>query len=100
MHVKPKDREVLEQLASRYVWWKTPAQALEMPERVVAQVMDIGDYDDVQTLAKQLGDDVLRDVLAHAQAGQFGERSWAYWHLRLGLAPIDRMPPMPARKFT
>ena len=51
----------------------------------MAQVMDIGDYLDVQELAKAVGEDALREVIVHAQAGQFNERSWAYWNYRLGL---------------
>ena len=68
------------------------------PERIIAQVMDIGDYEDVQTLASQLGDEMLRQVLTHAEAGQFSERSWAYWHYRLGLADLDQIPPLPVRR--
>ena len=70
-----------------------------MPERVIAQVMNIGDYADVQTLAAQIGDEVLRNVLTHAEAGQFNQRSWAYWHYRLGLADVDQVPALPTRKF-
>lgn len=70
-----------------------------MPERVIAQVMNIGDYADVQALVTQVGDAVLRRVLSHAQAGQFNERSWAYWHYRLGLAQLDQVPPLPVRTF-
>jgi hypothetical protein len=44
---------VLRGLAAKYIWWKAPDEALLYPERVVAQVMDIGDYDDVQMLAAQ-----------------------------------------------
>jgi hypothetical protein len=61
--------------------------------------MNIGDYADVVQLVRQVGDDVLREVIAHAQAGQFGQRSWAYWHYRLGLASVDHVPPMPLRTF-
>ena len=93
------DRDSLKHLASKYVWWKTPDEAVEMPERVMAQVMDIGDYADVQQLAHQVGDEVLREVLTHAQAGQFNQRSWAYWHYRLGLADADQVPPLPLRRF-
>ena len=93
------DRDALKRLASKYVWWKTPDEAVAMPDRVIAQVMNIGDYADVQTLVHQVGDDVLRDVLTHAPAGQFGERFWAYWNYRLGLASVDHVPPMPARRF-
>ncbi len=93
------DQEALKRLAGKYIWWKTPEEAVTMPERVVAQVMNIGDYDDVQVLAHQVGDEYLRDVLGHAQIGQFSERSWVYWHYRLGLAGPGQVPPLPARRF-
>ncbi len=38
----------LEAFATRYVWWQAPAEALTFPARVIAQVMDIGDWEDVQ----------------------------------------------------
>ena len=93
------DRDALKLLAGKYVWWKTPDEAVRMPERVIAQVMNIGDYADVQALASHIGDDVLRKVLIHAEAGQFSDRSWAYWHYRLGLAAVDQVPPIPVRRF-
>lgn len=92
-------QESLKPLASKYIWWKTPEEAVVMPERVIAQVMNIGDYSDVQALASQVGDEVLRDVLTHAEAGQFNERSWAYWHYRLGLSSVDHVPVLPVRRF-
>jgi len=93
------NQELLKPFASKYIWWKTPEEAVAIPGRVIAQVMNIGDYADVQALVAQVGDAVLRDVLAHAEAGQFNERSWAYWHYRLGLSSVDHVPPLPARKF-
>lgn len=91
--------ERLKTLASKYIWWKTPDEAVVMPERVIAQVMNIGDYFDVQSLASQVGDDVLRAVLTQAEAGQFNERSWAYWHYRLELCNVDQVPALPVRRF-
>lgn len=99
MPLKKPDQEALKPFAKKYVWWKTPDEAVEMPQRVIAQIMDIGDYEDVQTLVKQVGDDTLRSVIAHAQAGQFSPRSWAYWHYRLHLATLDNLPAMPVRRF-
>jgi hypothetical protein len=93
------EAEALKPLASKYIWWKSPDEAVGMPERVVAQVMNIGDYADVQVLAKLAGDDVLREVLCHAEAGQFNARSWSYWHYRLGLADVDDVPELPRRRF-
>lgn len=92
-------REALKDLARKYVWWKSPDDAVAMPERVIAQVMNIGDYDDVQALASEVGEEVLREVLLHAEAGQFDERSWTYWHYRLGLAEVGEVPPLPVRRF-
>ena len=97
--MSPAEIHELKQLAAKYVWWKTPDDAVRLPDRVIAQVMNIGDYADVQQLVHQVGDDVLRDVIAHAQAGQFGQRSWVYWNYRLGLASVDHVPPMPLRRF-
>lgn len=93
------NQESLRPFASKYIWWKTPEEAVVMPERVIAQVMNIGDYSDVQSLVSQVGDDVLREVLTHAEAGQFNERSWAYWHYRLEMSDLGHVPPLPVRKF-
>lgn len=93
------DRDVLKRLASKYIWWKTPDEAASMPQRVIAQVMNIGDYADVQALFVQIGEEPLRDALLHAEAGQFSERSWVYWHYRLRLASVDHVPASPVRRF-
>lgn len=42
------DQKSLKTLARKYIWWKTPDEAITMPERVIAQVMNIGDYSDVR----------------------------------------------------
>lgn len=93
------DRDLLMRLAGKYIWWKTPEEAVAIPERVIAQAMNLGDYADVQALADQLGEEVLRAVVSHAEAGQFNARSWAYWHYRLGMASVDDVPPLPTRRF-
>ena len=93
------DCNALKPLASKYIWWKSPEDAVAMPQRVIAQVMNIGDYADVQAMAGLVGDPSLRQVLQQAQAGQFNGRSWAYWHYRLGLVEVDQVPPLPVRSF-
>jgi hypothetical protein len=93
------DRGFLRSLASKYIWWQLPDEAVAMPKRVIARVMNIGDYADVEPLASQVGNEVLRDVLIHAEIGQFSAHSWAYWHYRLGLARVGNLPPMPMRRL-
>ncbi|MEB0140998.1 MULTISPECIES: hypothetical protein [unclassified Undibacterium] len=93
------NKQTLQALASKYIWWKSASEAASMPERLIAQVMNIGDYADVELLTAQIDQTVLRDVLLHAQAGQFNERSWAYWHYRLGICEQGQVPALPVRKF-
>jgi hypothetical protein len=45
-----QDIERLRPFATRYVWWKTAEEALQYPERLVAQVMNIGSFEDLQRL--------------------------------------------------
>jgi len=66
---RPIELAALKKLAGKHIWWKTADEALAASQRVIAQVMNIGDYRDVQELAKPVGDDVLRKVLEHAQPG-------------------------------
>jgi len=90
---------LLTEFAQRYIWWQSPEEALEFPARVVAQVMNIGVFQDAARLAEAVGDDSLRAVLRQAEAGQFNARSWHYWHYRLGLAEPGQVPPLPVRRI-
>ncbi|HEX8712501.1 MAG TPA: hypothetical protein VF730_11550 [Terracidiphilus sp.] len=94
--------DCLRRLAIRYVWWKTPEEAMHFPHRVAAQVMNLGTWEDWVAMWEATGDEYLRSVLQHAEAGQLDARSWHYWHYRLGLAeyPNCPVPPMPVREFT
>ncbi len=86
-------------LAKKYMWWKKPAEALLDQDRLTAQVMNLGTLADIQTISEQLGEDYLRKVLTRADAGCFEDRSWTYWHYRLGLARPGRVPPPPRRRI-
>ena len=91
--------ELLERFARKYIWWKPPAEAAAWPQQIIAQVMNIGDYGDVQSLVHEAGVAYLCEVLAHAEIGQFNARSWTYWHYRLGLSKPGRVPALPERRL-
>jgi hypothetical protein len=98
--LSPSGLACLRRLAARYVWWKSPEEAMQFPDRVAAQVMNIGDWNDVVEMIDAVGEAYLREVLRRAEAGQLNERSWHFWHYRLGLAEygVRPVPPMPVRK--
>lgn len=95
----PGFRGLLERIAPKYVWWQDAQTTLRHPALLVARVMNMGDYAEVQELTHWLSDDCLREILENAEVGQFNERSWAYWHFRLGLPASERVPPMPRRRL-
>ena len=96
----PAEQAALQNLAAKYLWWETPEQALRHPRRVIAQVMDLGAWEDVHGLVQVIGEEPFRDVLRHAEPGWLEPRSWHYWWHRLGMledgAPV---PPLPARTY-
>jgi hypothetical protein len=90
---------LLRPMAARLIWWEPAEQALRRPERVIAQVMEIGDCDTVLQLRRSLGDARLAQVLQQAEAGWFSPRSWSYWQRKLGVTPAGPVPPLPLRRF-
>jgi hypothetical protein len=102
--IPPLNQEALaclRSLAGTYIWWKSPDEAIAFPHRIAARVMNIGDWDDVVRMVDAVGEGYLRHVLRTAEAGQLNERSWHYWHYRLGMAEYGERPvrPMPIRKI-
>ena len=96
--LSPDARSFLERVSPVYIWWKTPEEALLYPDRLIAQIMDIGTFEDCRDLERLVGMDRLRAVVDRAEAGWFRPRSWSYWHYRLHLIePGDDLPPMPKR---
>jgi len=94
------ETKLLKTLAAKYIWWMTPDEALKRPERVVIQVMNIGDFGDVTEVIDAVGEEAATELLIHSEAGQFSPRSWHYWHYRLGLAEPGHVPPLPVRRIS
>jgi hypothetical protein len=85
--------------ARKYIWWQPSEAAITSPHRVIAQVMNIGTFEDARALLRQVGKAAFTIALRDARPGEFSERSWHYWHLVLGVTRIDSIPPMPVRRF-
>ena len=82
-------------VAQRVFWWGKPEEWLDDTFRLAAQVMTYGDWEDVRTTLKALGEKAFLDVLNRPPPGVFDEKSWTFWHLYFRL-PV---PPMPVREL-
>ena len=95
-----QQRDLLVRLR-RYIWWQPVEKSLEHPERLIAQVMDIGTWSDECAILALFGEATLRDILLHSEPGWFRPKSWSYWNYRLAVVPVDVDPPaMHKRKFS
>lgn len=84
--------------AKRYVWWKTPEEAIQYPNRVIAAVMDKGDWKDVIALEEAVGHEAMKEALHLASVGEFRAKSWHFWHKRLYDAHAN-VPPQKKARF-
>lgn len=87
-------------LARRNVWWLSPEEAWEYPQRVIARIMDMGTFEDIHELVGIVGEDALRQTLKEAEAGQFRPRSWSYWQYLLNGLADATLPHIPVRKLS
>jgi hypothetical protein len=87
---------LLAEFAARYVWWRE--EHAPSDDRVVAQVMNFGTYEDIRHLEAAYAPEELRAVMLRAQPGWIGERSWEFWRGRLALAGVGPIPVAPPRR--
>ena len=92
-HANEAQKAFLVKAAQRYIWWETANNAMGYPQKIMAQVMNIGVWDDICKLVELFPQEALLNVLNTAEVGQFNEKSWYFWHNRF----TDKVPPMPQR---
>lgn len=98
--VSPEQAALVADLARRYLWWEPVGDEPHAFERVIAQIMNLGTYDDIRRLEAGIDADTLVGVMRQAQPGWFGERSWDFWRGRLsGSSTADLSETPPRRRF-
>lgn len=83
----------LERIARSLVWWKPPDEV--EAGYLVRRVMEMGTENMVRCIRDRLGEAAMREALENAEAGNFSELSWNYWHVFFDLRPT---PPLPKRR--
>lgn len=86
---------LLRGLAVRYIWWQSPEESLKAPNRILLQVMEIGDWDDCVAMISGLPHARLVEALQEGTTGTLSPKSWNFWHLRLKVGTPGNPPPLP-----
>ncbi|WP_426411247.1 hypothetical protein [Bradyrhizobium ganzhouense] len=79
-------QSLIDELGRKYFWWRPVDGSPFSKGRVIAQIMNLGTYDDILQLEAVLGEAYLVDVMLHAEPGWFSDRSWEFWRGRLSYA--------------
>jgi hypothetical protein len=68
--------DLLEQFRRKYLWW-IPVDGHPFSEdRVIAQTMNLGTYDDILLLENAVGQTHLVEIMRGAEPGWLNDRSW------------------------
>ena len=95
-HAAPAD--LMSELERKYFWWEPVGAQPRSQARILAQAMDLADFDDIRRLETQVGPERLARVMREAEPGWISERSWELWRGRLSLATGQALPERPPRR--
>jgi hypothetical protein len=98
-HLASETAELLAELSPKYLWWRPVDGEGHPPERIIAQIMNLGTYDDIRRLEHVFAPAELGQVMRRAQPGWFTPRSWEFWRGRLSVAGIGVAATPPRRTF-
>jgi hypothetical protein len=76
----------------KYLWWKPIGEQPHSKDRIIAQTMNLGPYDDILLLEQMVGNERLIDIMLRAAPGWFSDRSWEFWRGRLSFATGATIP--------
>jgi hypothetical protein len=88
--------EEMSLVATKIVWFESPAKALSDPVRFMAYAMTYAMHEEMRVIRRYVSDDDFREALDRAPPGIIDARSWAYWNSKMGRYPP---PPLPLRHF-
>jgi len=90
--------DVLQKFGRKYFWWKSIDGQPFPDDRIIAQTMNLGTYDDILLLEQTVGKPRLVEIMLQAEPGWFNDRSWEFWRGRLTFATGAVIPDKAPRR--
>src|SRR5438128_12452929 len=89
---------ILAEFARKYLWWEPVGGEPFSEDRIFAQTMNLGTYDDLLLLEQTVGQPRLVEIMRHAEPGWLSDRSWEFWRGRLTFATGQAIAHKPPRR--
>lgn len=89
---------IVAEFGRKYLWWKPADGRPHSEDRIIAQTMNLGTYDDILLLEQTMGRGRLVNVMLHAEPGWIDDRSWEFWRGRLSFATGAAIPQSAPRR--
>lgn len=90
--------DMIAEFGRKYLWWEPVDGQPHSEQRIIAQTMNLGTYDDILLLEQTVGHSRLVQIMLHAEPGWISDRSWEFWRGRLGLATGMAIPDKAPRR--
>ena len=84
--------DVIADFGRKYLWWQPVGVEPHSEDRIIAQTMNLGTYDDILLLEQTVGRPRLVEIMQHAEPGWISDRSWEFWRGRLSFATGAAIP--------
>ena len=91
-------RETIAEFGRKYLWWEPVGGPPHSDDRIIAQTMNLGTYDDILRLEQAVGKARLVEIMLHAEPGWINDRSWEFWRGRLSFATGAAIPDAAPRR--
>jgi hypothetical protein len=93
-------QETIAEFGRKYLWWQPVGGQPHSEDRIIAQTMNLGTYDDILVLEQTVGKSRLVEIMLRAEPGWISDRSWEFWRGRLSFATGAAIPDKaPRRSF-
>ena len=79
-------------LRRKYLWWDPVSDEPHSENRIIAQAMNFGTFDDIVALEQTVGKKRLVEVMLRAEPGWLSDRSWEFWRGRLSAVAGGAIP--------
>jgi hypothetical protein len=91
-------RQTIAEFGRKYLWWEPVGDRPHSDDRIIAQTMNLGTYDDILLLEQAVGNARLVEIMLHAEPGWISDRSWEFWRGRLSFATGAAIPDKAPRR--